>query len=165
MDEQSDARSSVDENVLPRRRQHCGFRSRGGHEHIPLTLGQDDLFPCRPLSIRPIAENLRVHPLKDRFAILGGQVHVAADDVGLPTADGLQLLFGRALSGEVGGSRVPKVMKAEVGHAGSGACGFEMRVIVIASSGRGTKEYRVVIEPAGLAVLLRELPVRVRNSA
>ena len=90
MDEQSDARSNVDENVLPQRR-------------------QDDSFLCRPLSICPIAENLRVHPLKDRFGILGGQVHVAADDVGLPTADGLQLLFGRALSGEVGGSRVPTI--------------------------------------------------------
>ena len=72
MDEQSDARSNVDENVLPQRRQHCGFRSRGCYEQVPQTLRQDDSFLCLPLSICPIAENFRVHPLKDRFGVLGG---------------------------------------------------------------------------------------------
>ena len=113
MDEQSDARSNVDENVLPQRRQHCGFRSRGCYEQVPQTLRQDDSFLCRPLSICPIAENFRVHPLKDRFGVLGGQVHVAADDDRFPSTNGLQLLLSRALAGEISRSGMAKVMKAK----------------------------------------------------
>lgn len=46
------------------------------------------------------AESLRIHSLKDRCGVLGGQAHVAAD-VEFPTADGFQRLLGRALAGEV----------------------------------------------------------------
>ena len=52
-----------------------------GNERVPQMPGQEDSFLCRPLSIRAIAENLRVRPLKDRFNVLGGQVHGAADGI------------------------------------------------------------------------------------
>ena len=122
---------------------------------MPQTLGQDGSFLCRLLSIWSIAGDLRVHPLTHGLRVLGRQVHIAADDVGFPAADGLQLVLRRALPGEVGGSGVSKVMKAEVGHAGSGSRRFG-REIAVASTGGNTKEYTVVIEPADPAMFLQQ---------
>ncbi len=70
-------------------------------------LDHDDSFLCRSVSICPISEDLGVHPLKHSLRVLGRQVDVATHDVGLPTADGLQLLLRGALSGKILAGRRP----------------------------------------------------------
>ena len=57
------------------------------------------------------AESLRIHSLKDRCGVLGGQAHVAAD-VEFPTADGFQRPLGRALAGEVSCSGLDEALQS-----------------------------------------------------
>ena len=62
------------------------FRSRATSRCVSSTVHKSLSGRCSSVIIgsisgNPTAENLRVHPLKDRFGVLGGQVHVAADDI------------------------------------------------------------------------------------